>query len=110
MTTRASTARNAKRLGPIVTVRPSPSDEHARLSAIRGIMPPNPDTRVAVTVAEMARRMSISKATAYDWVRSGLVPSIRIKGCIRIPVTSLQRAIESGCRPSCQCICHEGAA
>jgi excisionase family DNA binding protein len=73
-------------------------------------MPPNPDTRVAVTVAELARRMSISKATAYEWVRTGIVPSVRIKGCIRIPVRALHDAIESGCRPSCQCVCHEGAA
>jgi excisionase family DNA binding protein len=73
-------------------------------------MPQNPDTRVAVTVAELARRMSISKAVAYEWVREGHVPSVRIGRRILIPVRALHDAIESGCRPSCQCICHEGAA
>jgi excisionase family DNA binding protein len=74
-------------------------------------MPQTTDDRVAVGVAELARRLSISKATAYDWVRAGHVPSIRIKGRILIPVRSLEDAISTGCRPTCTCVCHhEGAA
>lgn len=103
-------SRNRKRLGPVVTVGPSLSDEHPLRSGLRRIMSQARDDRVAVNVAEAARRMSVSQPTMYEWVRAGHVPSVRVGRRILIPMRSLQDAISTGCRPNCTCVCHEGAA
>jgi excisionase family DNA binding protein len=44
-----------------------------------------------LSVAELGARLRVSRTTAYQLVRTHEVPSIRLGGSIRIPVSALDR-------------------
>ena len=43
-----------------------------------------------ITVTEAATMLGIGRSTAYDMVRTGELPSLRIRSCIRIPLGALE--------------------
>lgn len=53
-----------------------------------------PDDRLAIPVAEAAKLLSISRAAAYSAIARGLMPAVRIGGCIRVPRQVLIEWIE----------------
>jgi excisionase family DNA binding protein len=42
-------------------------------------------------VEEVAEKLGISLATAYRRIEDGSIPSVRLKGCIRIPVVAFRQ-------------------
>jgi len=40
------------------------------------------------TVQEVAKLLSISRSFAYDLVRKGTIPSIKLNGRVRIPIAA----------------------
>ena len=68
-----------------------PKDERAEWPTFDDIAnatygPPGPPT---ISVTEAARMLGISRTTAYEAVRDGTLPSIRIRGRIVISVAGL---------------------
>jgi excisionase family DNA binding protein len=53
----------------------------------------------AISVAEVAARLGLSRVSAYRAVRRGDLPSIRIGGLIRIPLAPLERLLEGTTPP-----------
>lgn len=52
--------------------------------------------RATYTVPEAAAILGISRCTAYDAVRSGNIPSIRIGKRILVPKCALDRLLKNG--------------
>jgi excisionase family DNA binding protein len=50
-----------------------------------------PAGRLAMTVEETAARLGISRPSAYQGVRLGQIPSIRIGRRLLVPVAALER-------------------
>lgn len=46
-------------------------------------------------VSEAASALSISRAKAYELIAAGRLPSVRVGGCIRVPVSALRAWIEA---------------
>lgn len=46
-----------------------------------------------VTVAEAARLLSIGRTKAYDLIRTGDIPSVKIGQTIRVPVDALEKMV-----------------
>lgn len=42
-------------------------------------------------VEEVADILGVSRATAYRMINEGSIPSIRLKGCIRIPISAFRQ-------------------
>ena len=53
-----------------------------------------PDNRTLLTVTEAAEMLRISRALAYQMVRRGELPTVRVSHLIRIPHARLIRWIE----------------
>jgi excisionase family DNA binding protein len=51
------------------------------------------DRRLAMTVEEAATRLGISRPSAYQGVRFGQIPSIRIGRRLLVPVAALDRML-----------------
>lgn len=51
--------------------------------------------KVLLTVTEAARRLSLGRATAYQLVRQGDLPSVRIGRAVRVPAHELEAWIEA---------------
>ena len=68
--------------------RSAPTDESAA--------PTNPDEddRLAVSVAEAARRLDVSPMTLYREIAAGRLPAIRIRDRLLIPRIVLDRLIQ----------------
>jgi excisionase family DNA binding protein len=49
-----------------------------------------------LTVEQAAAILKISRGTAYEAVRTGEIPSVRIGRCIRVPRAALERLLEKG--------------
>ena len=57
----------------------------------------NPATNPTLRVEDLARVLSVSRSTAYDYVRRGVVPSIRLSARKTvIPTAALVRLLEEG--------------
>ena len=54
--------------------------------------------RATLSVRETAARLGISKNVAYEAVRRGEIPSIRLGGRILIPKVALDRLLETGAK------------
>lgn len=54
---------------------------------------PNPKTTPTITVPEAAAILGIGRDTAYQAVRAGDLPAIRLCGAIRIPTAALERLL-----------------
>lgn len=46
--------------------------------------------RLAVRVSEAAQMLSVSRSKAYELVRSGELPSIRVGKVVRVPIEGLE--------------------
>ena len=57
----------------------------------RGLLP---EDRVTITVDEAARLLGISRTTAFQAVRSGELPAIRVRRRILIPVVQLNALLQ----------------
>ncbi len=51
-------------------------------------------TRLAITVSEAACRLGIGRNSAYEAVRRGEIPTIRIGKRILVPVSALERLLD----------------
>jgi excisionase family DNA binding protein len=49
--------------------------------------------RLAMTVEETAARLGISRPTAYEAVKTGSIPSIKIGRRILVPLAALERML-----------------
>jgi excisionase family DNA binding protein len=45
--------------------------------------------KLLVTVDEAAKSLSIGRTKAYELVASGIIPTVRIGRCVRVPVSVL---------------------
>ena len=50
--------------------------------------------RLAYRVPEAAEAVGISRAKAYELINRGEIPSIRVGGCVRVPVDALRAWID----------------
>jgi excisionase family DNA binding protein len=57
----------------------------------RGLLP---EDRVTITVDEAARLLGISRTTAFQAVRSGELPAIRVRRRILIPVAQFNALLQ----------------
>jgi excisionase family DNA binding protein len=55
---------------------------------------PSPEIQPTVTVEEAGDALGISRASAYEGVRNGEIPSIRIGRRVVVPVAALRRLLE----------------
>jgi excisionase family DNA binding protein len=55
--------------------------------------------KILLRVEEAASLLSIGRTRAYELVRLGVIPSIRLGRCVRIPREALVRWIEAELRP-----------
>ena len=46
-------------------------------------------SQLLMTPAQLAEQFQVSRSTAYRWIRSGEVPSVRLGGTVRIPAKPL---------------------
>lgn len=44
---------------------------------------------------EAADALGVSRSKAYELIAEGKIPSVRVGGCVRVPVAALQAWIES---------------
>lgn len=51
-----------------------------------------------LTVPELARALRVGRTTAYEIVRKGLIPSMRVGKVIRIPRQALENFLQKGGR------------
>ena len=51
--------------------------------------------RMAVSVAEAARLLGLSKSSAYRAVKYGMIPTGRLGGRLLVPVAALERILET---------------
>ncbi len=54
----------------------------------------SPQSRLTLTVEEVAATLGISRAFAYEAVRRGEIPSIRIGRRVLVPRAALERLID----------------
>ncbi len=52
--------------------------------------------RLTVTVAETAAKLGIGRNQAYEAIRRGEIPSIRIGKRVLVPITALERLLADG--------------
>lgn len=46
--------------------------------------------RLTLRVKETAEALGISRAKAYELIAAGEIPSVRIGGCVRVPLDALR--------------------
>jgi excisionase family DNA binding protein len=56
--------------------------------------------RRTLTVEEAGRALGISRGAAYGYVRSGVLPCIRLGGRLLIPRAAFERLLEEGTQPA----------
>jgi excisionase family DNA binding protein len=49
-----------------------------------------------VTVPEAARRLAIAEGTLRNWLRAGLIPSIRVRAAVRVRVDVVEAIAREG--------------
>lgn len=52
--------------------------------------------KLAISVRELAEVLGVSKSHAYELVKTGVVPSVKLGKRIVIPVNKLQGILEGG--------------
>ena len=50
--------------------------------------------RLMLRVVEAAQALGVSRAKAYALIAAGEIPSVRLGGCVRVPVEALRSWIE----------------
>lgn len=56
--------------------------------------------RLTLTVAEAAKVLGIGRSSAYEAVKLGQLPSIRIGRRLLVPIAALERMLQSTPRPA----------
>jgi excisionase family DNA binding protein len=51
-------------------------------------------TDILLTASDIAKRMNVSQATAYLWMREGRIPTIRLNNMIRVREKDLEEFIQ----------------
>jgi excisionase family DNA binding protein len=51
------------------------------------------DTRLLLRPSEAAESIGISRSKCYELIAAGALPSLRVGGCVRIPVEALRQWI-----------------
>lgn len=51
--------------------------------------------RLALKPAEAAEAIGIGRSKTYELIARGEIPSIRVGGCVRVPIAALQSWIDS---------------
>ena len=51
--------------------------------------------RLTVSIAEAADMLGIGRATAYEWARQGLLPSLSMGRRVLVPYKALHRMIDA---------------
>jgi len=59
----------------------------------------NDGEKLCANVSEVAKLLGLSRNTAYQAVRSGQIPSVKISKRYLIPKASLQRLLDSADKP-----------
>ena len=54
--------------------------------------------RLLYRIPEAAEAMGVSRAKGYELAARGLIPTIRLDGCLRVPVDALRVWIEARIR------------
>ncbi len=49
--------------------------------------------KLMLRVQEAAEALGVSRAKAYELIAAGQIPSVKLGGCIRVPVAALERWI-----------------
>ena len=62
-------------------------------------LPLNPD-RKTYTVAEAARVLGIGRTSAYEAVRTGRIPTLRIGKRVLVPIVALERLLANADAPT----------
>ena len=52
------------------------------------------EIRLALRVGEAAIALGVSRSKAYELISEGKIPSVKIGGCVRVPVDALRSLIE----------------
>jgi excisionase family DNA binding protein len=47
-----------------------------------------------IDAEELSQRISVKKATIYDWVRRGKIPCVRLEGLVRFDQDEIERWVE----------------
>jgi excisionase family DNA binding protein len=50
--------------------------------------------RLMLRVIETAEALGVSRSKAYELIAAGEIPSVRLGGCVRVPVDALRAWIE----------------
>ncbi|MGH9342482.1 MAG: helix-turn-helix domain-containing protein [Terriglobia bacterium] len=53
-----------------------------------------PDKKLLLKASEVADRLSIGRATAYEMMSGGVLPTVRIGRAVRVPARALEAWIE----------------
>jgi excisionase family DNA binding protein len=51
-----------------------------------------------LTVADAATYLGVASSTVYGWTQSGVLPSYKIEGAVRIRISDLEEWLETKCR------------
>ncbi len=66
--------------------------------------------KLVLSIPEAASRLGIGRNTAYEAVRRGEIPSVRIGGRILVPISALEQLLEGAVRtPGATPNTHDGS-
>jgi len=51
-------------------------------------------TSLLITIPEAAHRLSLCRGTVYNLIRDGVIPTVRIRRAVRVPLASIARLAE----------------
>ena len=54
--------------------------------------------RLCLRPAEVGEQIGVSRTKAYELIASGEIPSLKVGGCIRVPVAALKMWIDEKAR------------
>jgi excisionase family DNA binding protein len=60
----------------------------------------NNNERMMLRPAEAAEAIGVSRSKVYELIAGGEIPSVRVGGCIRVPVAALREWIDRQLRKS----------
>jgi excisionase family DNA binding protein len=52
------------------------------------------ETRLLLKAEAVARKLSVGRATAYELMASGILPTVRIGRSVRVPARALEQWVE----------------
>jgi excisionase family DNA binding protein len=70
-----------------------PSTHESPRPAVETSLPLAPGEKLTLTVTEAAERLGISRSSAYEAVRSGVIPSLRLGRRLLVPTHALHQRL-----------------